>query len=369
MRIVLVVGPSTGGIGTHVGSLAHDLRALGHDVRLLADPVTARRFGWPQATVWRPRSPATWARARALIADADIVHAHGLHGGLIGPALPSRTRVGAGSRPAFVLSLHNELPGGRAHRVASVVLRGLARRASLVTGASNDLVEMARRAGARDARLAHVPSPLVASLLATPVPDEATRREARRRWVTWGAPVDRPLVLTVARIAPQKRLDLLLDAALAVHADGVGATWAVVGDGDPALLNMLRGHPAVARGLVHFVGAQPNVSGWLTAASVFALTSSWEARPLVVQEAMAAGVPVVAAAVGGIPDLLADGGGKLVSTPDAASLAAAIRELLVDDAERERVGARGRAAADRWLDTPGTARQWARWYGDLLGVT
>lgn len=367
MRIVLAVGPSTGGIGTHVGSMAHDLRALGHDVRLLADPGTVRHFGWPQATVWRPRSPATWTRAKALIADADIVHAHGLHGGLIGLALPRRTR--AGSRPAFVLSMHNELPGGRAHRVASVVLRGLARRASLVTGASNDLVELALRAGAREARLAPVPSPVVASLLATPAPDAATRREARRRWVTWGAPVDRPLVLTVARIAPQKRLDLLLDAALAVHADGVTATWAVVGDGDPALQNTLSRHPAVARGLVHFVGAQPNVSGWLTAASVFALTSSWEARPLVIQEAMAAGVPVVAAAVGGIPDLLADGGGQIVSTPDAASVAAAIRDLLVDEAERERIGARGRAVANRWLDTPGTARQWARWYGDLLGVT
>jgi glycosyltransferase involved in cell wall biosynthesis len=369
MRVVLAVGPSSGGIGTHVGALAGGLQSLGHDVRLLADPATALRFGWSEATAWQPRSPGSWAAARALAANADIVHAHGLHAGLVGPALPRRTGAGDSSRPAFVLSLHNELPSGGAQVLAGRVLRTLARRAALVTGASSDLVDVARWAGAREARLAPVPSPAVASLLTAPAPDEVARLEARRRVVTWGAPLDQPLVLTIARIAPQKQLDLLLNAALAVDAAGVAATWVVVGDGDPALWESLNRHPAVTGGLVRFVGARPDVTTWLTAASVFVLTSRWEARPLVIQEAMAAAVPVVAPAVGGIPDLLEAGGGRLVPTPDTASVADAIRDLLGDESARHRLGARGREVAGQWLDTPGTARQWAHWYGDLIEVT
>ncbi|MEO3938697.1 glycosyltransferase family 4 protein [Dermatophilaceae bacterium Soc4.6] len=364
MRVVMVLGRSTGGIGTHVGQLRDDLRAVGVEVVVVTLASTARHFGWHDALTWWPddgRSLATWpGRLRDLVRGADAVHAHGLQAAT---AVALGLGLGGRHRARVVVSLHNPPPTGAGlrGRVASALASWGLRRADLVTGASVDLVDLARRLGARHSVLAPVPSPSVPSLLDQPAIGVA-ERAVRASALGLGAGADRPLVLTVARAAPQKRLDLVVDAA-ALMRHGAHVVWAVAGAGDPAELTILRA-AAESTG-VRFLGARHDVPALLGAASALVVTSDWEARALVVQEAMAAGVPVVATEVGGIPGLL-EGTGRLVRPGSARALAAAL-DGLVDDFRRDpdglaAQGARGRVVAGSWPDGAATARQWRAWY-------
>jgi glycosyltransferase involved in cell wall biosynthesis len=367
MRIVMLVGRSTGGIGTHAADLAERLRAGGDDVVFVTDPLTADRFGLADARRWWPSGGALpmahhVRRLRALVATADVVHAHGHQAGALA------TLVTTGTGVPVVVSQHNAvLATGRARAVGSTLLqRAVARRAALTTGASSDLVEEARRHGAREARLAPVPSPRVPALLAAPTLGVAERESARQALLaTVGITGSGPLVVTVSRIAPQKALDVLLDAAERVRTP---VTWVVIGDGDVELLASLREEVARRSLPVHLVGAVTDPGPWLAAAEVFVLPSLWEARALVVQEAMAAGTPVVASDTGGLRDLVGDAG-LLVPVGHAEGLADAVERVLDDSELRGRLAARGRESAASWDDGEASARRWREWYSTLPRMT
>jgi glycosyltransferase involved in cell wall biosynthesis len=106
------------------------------------------------------------------------------------------------------------------------------------------------------------------------------------------------------------------------------------------------------------------VAQLLRAADVFVLPSAWEARALVVQEAMAAGTPVVASDVGGLRDLV-DGSGCLVAAGDADGLARVVDTLLADPGRRAQASRAGREAAAALPDGPSAAREWVRWYDEV----
>jgi glycosyltransferase involved in cell wall biosynthesis len=272
-----------------------------------------------------------------------------------------------------VVSQHNAVLDTRHTRrlVATLAQRFVTRHAVLVTGASTDLVDQARTLGARDPRLAPVPSPRVPGLLDRPSLTVAARAElaadllARAGVPTEPATQASRLVLTVSRIAPQKDLETLIAAAARV---GAGVSWVVVGDGDQTLLSRYRREVERLDAPVHFVGAVPDPSDWLRAAEVFALPSRWEARALVVQEAMAAGTPVVATATGGLRDLV-EGAGILVPVGDAAALARAVRGLLDDSQRRGQLSQLGRDRAASWDDGRTTARRWHQWYSTTASMT
>ena len=186
----------------------------------------------------------------------------------------------------------------------------------LVTGASSDLVNEARACGANRAELAEVPSPRVPQLLAQQPADAAARAGIRQSLLgslglDLGAPAA-PVVLTICRIAPQKNLPVLVQAAAQLRQ---ACTWVVVGEGDPQLLAQLRAQVSALGAPVHFVGSSREVDTWLRGAEVFVLPSQWEARALVVQEAMAAGTPVVVADVGGLHGLVLQAGELQVLRP------------------------------------------------------
>lgn len=362
MRILQLLGPSTGGIGSHVDRLTLDLRAAGNDVVLVTASSTADHFGWSDAhRLWplgsaraMARAPLDWHRIMRLASTVDVVHAHGHQAAVVAAVAVLRARP----RPALVVTLHNGLPAERAgFRVIGWALR----RADLVTGASDDLVRLARELGVRRAELSTVASPLLGRLLQLPDVTGSERSAARDRLLT---PVgightDRPLVLTVSRIAPQKDLRTLVEAARRSRAD---ATWAVVGGGDAGLRRDLEaqrsGIPLV------FLGERKDVATWLRAASVLVLTSRWEARALVVQEAMAAGVPVVVPAVGGLPGLVGDAG-VLVPPGDPSATADAVDGLLRDPERSRALALAGRARARTWDSPESEARRWAVRYRTL----
>ncbi len=380
MRVLMVLGRAAGGVGAHVDVLVAGLRGQGHHVEVVTADSTAQTFGWTEAhRLWplhdgvrAPRGLVDWHRIMRLAGTVDVVHAHGHQAAVVAAVAVARARP----RPRLVVSLHNDLPpasSSAARRAGAYAIRRLLRwslgRAQLVTGASADLVGLAESLGPTRTELALVPSHAVADLLGSP-PLGPTERATLLAGA--GVATDRPLVLTVSRIAPQKDLATMVEAARLSEAP---ATWVVVGGGDERLRARLeadadRIRPGEdGRARVRFVGARTDVPDWLRAADVFVLTSRWEARALVVQEAMAAGLPVVVTRTGGLPDLVGDAG-SLVPVGDPSAVARQVDHLLADPAARRRKGASARALAAGW-DTPeDETRRWVeRYAARTLGMT
>ncbi len=161
-----------------------------------------------------------------------------------------------------------------------------------------------------------------------------------------GIPAGAPLVITVGRLAREKRFDVLL-AAFAMAAQGTPARLLVVGGGpEAAALRRAAAERGVA-GQVIFTGPldHDRVLDCYAAADLFAFSSPTETQGLVVVEAMAAGLPVAAVGAGGVSEVVSDGLTGLLTGLDAEALGGAIRRLLDDEALRRSMAAAGRAAA------------------------
>jgi glycosyltransferase involved in cell wall biosynthesis len=149
-------------------------------------------------------------------------------------------------------------------------------------------------------------------------------------------------VLAVGRLAKPKRFDLVLRAFASLAEEVPGAELEIAGDGP------LRGDLeslTASLGLeqrVRFLGDRDDVPGLLSRASAFVLASDYEGCPLAVIEALAAGVPVAATAVGGVPELVDTGTGILAPAGDEGALADALRTLLLDPARARALGEAGR---------------------------
>ncbi|MBK6849901.1 MAG: glycosyltransferase [Proteobacteria bacterium] len=157
-----------------------------------------------------------------------------------------------------------------------------------------------------------------------------------------GLPPGARLIVAVGRLEPEKDPELLLRAAAPLVSAGVRLVW--IGEG--SLADRLRAL-AVAlspEGWLQLVGLRRDVSRWLAAGDVFALSSRTEGLPLALLEAMAAGLPVVATRVGGVPLALdSEGTGLLVTPGDEAELRRALAQLVDDPVAARRMGAAARA--------------------------
>jgi sugar transferase (PEP-CTERM/EpsH1 system associated) len=183
-----------------------------------------------------------------------------------------------------------------------------------------------------------------------------------------GIPHGAPLIGTVGRLCEIKRQDLLIRAFQQVRARPADAHLLLVGDGPwmGQLRELVAGLGLTDR--VHFVGYQPRPAPYLQAMDVFALTSRSEGMPLVVLEAWAAGVPVVASRVGGLPELIDDARiGLLVDFGDEAALAHALGGLIGDPARARRVGEAGRDRVESRYSLRRMADEYQRHYNELLG--
>jgi glycosyltransferase involved in cell wall biosynthesis len=173
-------------------------------------------------------------------------------------------------------------------------------------------------------------------------------------------------VVTAGRLVDKKGVDTLLDAIALMRRDRPGIRALVIGDGP--LRDALTAQRATL-GLadnVEFAGARPHdeVLAAIASARVFVLAAriapdgDRDSMPVVVKEAMASGVPVVASDVVGIPEMVDDAVGRLVPVDDAAALAAAITHVLdLPEARRRELGARGRErVAERFTLSAEVAR-------------
>ncbi len=151
-------------------------------------------------------------------------------------------------------------------------------------------------------------------------------------------PAEKNLVGSIARLTPVKRLDVLLRAISALP----DVQLLIVGDGPegPNLIQLGQKLGLTAR--LHFAGQQSDIALWLAAMDVCVLSSDWEGMPNAALEAMAAGLPVVATAVGGAPEVVLDKEtGFLVPPRNPKALAGAIETLLRDPALRHKMGRAG----------------------------
>ncbi|WP_030274375.1 glycosyltransferase family 4 protein [Micromonospora globosa] len=355
--VALVLASSTGGVGQHVRSITRGLTEAGASVLVCGPAATEEQFDFTGAgarftPVEIPASPTPGdARAvtalRRALADkpVDVVHAHGLRAGL----------VAALARPAapLVVTWHNAvLANGLRGAVSRLVERVVARSVRVALGASADLVDRAAALGAADARLAPVAAP------ALPAPRR--RRTAVR--AEFAVAADQQLILSVGRLHPQKRYDVLIDAAARWRTRTPAPLVVIAGSG-PAYLP-LAARISAARAPVTLLGHRTDVADLLGAADLAVVTSDWEARQLFAQEALRAGVPLVATAVGGLPDLVGDAA-VLVPPGDVDAVDAAVRDLLDDPVRRADLGRRGLARAATWPTEADTMAALAGLYAEL----
>ena len=190
-------------------------------------------------------------------------------------------------------------------------------------------------------------------------------RESTRRELGYGeADV---VVGTLACLKAQKApLDFVAAAEAAGRADP-RLRFFIAGDGE---LRPEVERAIAERGLadrVRLLGWRQDVPAVLAAMDVFALTSRFEGLPRAVLQAMAAGVPVVATAVGGTPEVVRDGvTGRLVPPGEPAAAARAIAELAADSDGRARCVAAARSRLGEEFDIRGMVAGLDRLYGELL---
>jgi len=162
-----------------------------------------------------------------------------------------------------------------------------------------------------------------------------------------GLPNDSKIITTVARLTGEKGYKYLIDAAQEVLCRVVNAKFLFVGDG------ILRDELEEEARRLHveqdimFLGLRHDVSRLLSVSDLFVLPSLYEGQGRVLVEAMAAGLPVVATKVGGVPDVVVDGEtGILVPAADSRALAMAIIRILTDEDKAKRMGQAGRERVD-----------------------
>ncbi len=177
-----------------------------------------------------------------------------------------------------------------------------------------------------------------------------------------------PLVGQIAVFRPEKRLDLWLEAAAELRRRVPDCRFVLVGDGPERRALEARATALSLGGAVRFTGLLEDVRPALSALDVLLISSRFEGLPLVLLEAMAAAVPVVATAVGGIPEAVIDGRtGLLVEDADAGRLAAATAELLGAPERRRQMASAAVEAVTANFSSRAMQRGLEALYQEVLG--
>jgi glycosyltransferase involved in cell wall biosynthesis len=196
-------------------------------------------------------------------------------------------------------------------------------------------------------------------------PPTPTDRERMRAML--GIAGDTLLIGTVARLDPVKDIGTLIDAAGYLLPER-RVRLVIVGDG-PEMGRLKQA--ARARGVsaeTTFLGHQDNVRDWLAGFDLFVNSSTSEGLSLTILEAMAMGLPVVATRVGGTPEVVSEGCGRLVAPRDAAGLADAIRALASDASLRRTMGEASRRRVEERFTLERMLRQYAGIYRRLVAA-
>jgi glycosyltransferase involved in cell wall biosynthesis len=334
--ILYVVPPAEGGMAEHVlvllrglsteqfrcclaappGRLENGARLLGIPVRTLnlstgANPLRLMQMALPLAAILRAEKP-------------DIIHAHSWSAGLACVLALRLLR----RRPRFVCTLHSFPSPSLFTQRAVGILAETADRIVCVSQAISGLLR-----GVQHEKVAVIPNGITFPA-AYP-----TQAEARKQL---DLPQDVPIVGTVARLAPQKGVAVLVEASARLP----GIHFAVIGEGPLEEELRKQGDKLGLQERFHWLGKKGDAKRLLTAFDIAAIPSLSEGSSLVGMEAMAAGIPIVASRLPALEEVIVDGECGLLVPPDnAAALAEAIAKLLGDNDLITRYGEAGQQRA------------------------
>jgi glycosyltransferase involved in cell wall biosynthesis len=340
VRVVVVSGiwpPDVGGPASHAPALAAALLEAGHEVEVVTTAAAAPAPR-PYPVRWVSRARAAPLRHLAVVREvaqaarrADRVYATTMvRRAALGAGLARRPlvvklvadeayeRAVRTNRFAGTLEEFQQHSGGLRDRFLRATRTAALGRATSVLVPSAYLRDVAVSWGLSPERLTVIPNPAPA------LPALPDRNEARA-----ALDVDGVTLAAAGRLTRQKALGDALEAVAQV--DGVALV--VAGDGPERGVLERRASELGLSGRVRFLGAQPRdgVLRLFRAADAAILTSAWENLPHSVLEALAVGTPVIATAVGGVPEVVHDGrNGLLVAPGDVAGLAVAIRRIASD---------------------------------------
>lgn len=191
--------------------------------------------------------------------------------------------------------------------------------------------------------------------------------ELRRQWTTGAGSV---VVGMIGRLSPEKGVDVLLQSAVEVTRARKNVKVVIVGDGpDAAALAELARRLGI-ESFVIFTGFREDIPVVLQALDVVVIPSFTEGLPLTLLEAMGAGKPVIASAVGGIPDVVRDGVNALLISPSDSGALARVLVSLIDDANRRSsLGENARATIEGKLTLTHMAAEYEKLFLSVIPTT
>jgi 1,2-diacylglycerol 3-alpha-glucosyltransferase len=379
MRIIIVTEqylPMLGGVATVTRNLSQELAAAGHAVRVVAPsethrnertqdgPVPVRRFAsfeWPSYDGLRIAFPPV-APLRKLFATfrPDVVHIHSpivlgnvaqfLAAALHVPVVATNHYMPENMSPTLST---DPLLGKSFDTLAYTYLVSFYNRCDYVTAPTAFALGLLRQHGLV-APGQPVSNGIDLSHFAPQSRDEALRRRL-------GLPADRPLILYIGRLSDEKRVSVLLDAMAQVRAP---AHLAIGGDGPEADELRRRARDLELTERVTFLGrvADDDLVPLYRLGDLFAMPSTAELQSLSTLEALAVGLPVVAANAGALPELVRDGENGLLFTPeDSAELSERLTQLVTHPALRRRM-AKAAIATAAQHDRQRITLEWPRIY-------
>lgn len=365
MKVVLLLTQDRGGPADLVTSLATELagRATGPEVIILGPASLAAGLTGTQLLPVNVRSKAD-GRGCAAVSGLlkrlapDIIHAQDRRAGLVSSLV-------AGRKIPVVLTFHGVPDSAAGRWVQAGPLIG---RRPDMAGATRLVADalVSRRVTCTVA-----PSAAMAGFLRHELRVPAHRLRLLHNGVAI-PPVRRPVTgvrtfITVSSFAPCKAAPALVQAFLSIAASHPGLRLLMVGDGDDRRRCEELAERSGHSGQVEFTGYRTDVTAQLKRADAFVLPSVNENLPLALLQAMAAGMPCIATPIGGIPEMLTEDCGLLISPGDVRSLRTAMQRLIDEPTLAARFGSAARSRATERFSLPRCADDHLRLWADIAG--
>jgi glycosyltransferase involved in cell wall biosynthesis len=367
MRICFIsTSMGMGGADKQVLTAAEEMPSRGHEVLIVSltalGPMglEARRLGIPTESLEMPRGvpdPRGLVRLVGLIRrwKPDVIHSHMVHANLMARALRLFVKV-----PVLVSTIHNVYEGGRLPMMAYRVTNGLADQMTIISQAAADRFVSERIVPRELLRV--IPNGVDIERYLNVLPSV---REALRQSLG----IERAFVwLAVGRFEIAKDYPNMLRAFAKVREQRPDAVLLLVGRGSLQQETEALARTVGVDAAVRFLGVRNDVPSFMSVADGYVMSSAWEGMPMVLLEAAAAELPIVATKVGGNHEVVSDtDSGFLVPPRDHEALAAAMLRLMaLTEVERRSMGKRGRELVRSKYDLSRVVERWEDLYNEVL---